>query len=912
LNEAALVGLLNNAALLMALVLLFDLDFMRKRTPRVYIQSIAGIIVGLLGIGVMLAPWEFAPGVYLDTRSVLLSVAGLHFGAVPTAIAVVITVAFRLLRGGPGVAAGIIVIVTSGAIGVAWRHVRHRFDRLVPAIELYLLGFMIHVPTLIFLTLTDSAAAGLATEAAIACLIGYPVTTILVGSLLNARQSRHAAEAFVARRQVYDQAMAEISARFVATGDLDTAINASLAQVGQSCRADRVHVFQLRPDGVTIDGTHEWCAPGVEPLIDTMYGVPAAGIAWWSSLFTKGESVLIADAAELPEGDASVRRFLASMGIVSIIALPLQVGSRCSGFIGLHRLSQIEPWDAGDLALARVVTQLLSGAIGRAQADAALTRQAVLLNQVQDLILATDLAGEVTYANDAMCRQIGAPADQVIGRSVTSLPGIPRALLPMDEVVNAALERGQWRGMASGLPPGGRRTTLDVRAQIVRDRAGEAVGYLAVGTDVSERVRTERSLRLSEARYRGLFDNSPVSLWEEDLSEVKRYLDGLRSGGVTDLRDHFEANPDAVSHCLDLVRIIDVNQATLRLYEVESKEDVLSSLEAVFIDASHDIFREELVALFDGQTTFEGENIGTDFSGDTINVLINLSVAPGCEETWDRVFVAVSDITERVQTEEALRRNQSRLQKALDEVHTMQEQLVHQERMAAVGQLSAGIAHDFNNIMAAISLYTQLALRDAGLPDPLASRLRVINDQVNLAADLVEQMLDFGRQSVIEREALEMGASLTKSAVLLEHTIPADVTLVTEVEPGDHIVMADPSRVQQAVLNLALNARDAMPDGGRLRIALSSVADAAVDCISCGPVDPGDWVVIEVTDTGAGIAPDVLPHIFEPFFTTRAPVGHGLGLAQVYGIVNQHGGHIEVETALGKGTTFRLYWPACC
>ena len=207
-NEAALVGLLNNAALLMALVLLFDLDFMRKRTPRVYIQSIAGIIVGLLGIGVMLAPWEFAPGVYLDTRSVLLSVAGLHFGAVPTAIAVVITVAFRLLRGGPGVAAGIIVIVTSGAIGVAWRHVRHRFDRLVPAIELYLLGFMIHVPTLIFLTLTDSAAAGLATEAAIACLIGYPVTTILVGSLLNARQSRHAAEAFVARRQVYDQAMA--------------------------------------------------------------------------------------------------------------------------------------------------------------------------------------------------------------------------------------------------------------------------------------------------------------------------------------------------------------------------------------------------------------------------------------------------------------------------------------------------------------------------------------------------------------------------------------------------------------------------------------------------------------------------------------------------------------------------------
>jgi CheY-like chemotaxis protein len=145
---------------------------------------------------------------------------------------------------------------------------------------------------------------------------------------------------------------------------------------------------------------------------------------------------------------------------------------------------------------------------------------------------------------------------------------------------------------------------------------------------------------------------------------------------------------------------------------------------------------------------------------------------------------------------------------------------------------------------------------------------------------------------------------------LLQRTLPESIQVELAFEPGEYAVNADLTRIQQAIVNLALNARDAMPSGGELCIALSRTAGQEIQCVECGPVIGGEWIQVAVTDTGTGIAPDALPRIFEPFFTARAPLGHGLGLSQVCGIVKQHGGHIEVETEVGQGTTFRLYWPA--
>ncbi|MFN2271223.1 MAG: ATP-binding protein, partial [Anaerolineae bacterium] len=276
----------------------------------------------------------------------------------------------------------------------------------------------------------------------------------------------------------------------------------------------------------------------------------------------------------------------------------------------------------------------------------------------------------------------------------------------------------------------------------------------------------------------------------------------------------------------------------------------------------------------------------------------------------EALTLARQRVEERKKAEEALRESNRRLEATLAELKDTQKQMVHQERLAAVGQLAAGIAHDFNNILATIVLYTQMSLHSADLSPKVHQRLEIIAQETGRAADLVQQILDFSRRTMLERRPIALDSFMKEIIKLLQRTLPESIQIDLIFEPGEYVINADPTRIQQTIVNLALNARDAMCGGGELHITLSRAEGQEIQCVSCGPVLGGEWIQVAVTDTGTGIAPDVLPRIFEPFFTTRAPLGHGLGLSQVYGIVKQHEGHIALETTLGQGTTFRLYWPA--
>jgi PAS domain S-box-containing protein len=243
----------------------------------------------------------------------------------------------------------------------------------------------------------------------------------------------------------------------------------------------------------------------------------------------------------------------------------------------------------------------------------------------------------------------------------------------------------------------------------------------------------------------------------------------------------------------------------------------------------------------------------------------------------------------------------------------IQAQLQQQERLAAVGQLAAGIAHDFNNIMASIVLYAQMAARSEALSDRDRERLAVIDQQAWHATRLIEQILDFSRQAVLERRALDLLPLIKEQIKLLERTLPEHIGIELHHGPDEYTVHADPTRIQQMLTNLAVNARDAMPQGGSLHVGLERVTiEQAASLPLVEPdTETGEWIRLTVSDTGTGIPPDVLPHIFEPFFTTKAPgQGSGLGLAQVHGIVGQHGGHIDVDTQVNEGTTFAVYLPA--
>jgi hypothetical protein len=236
-----------------------------------------------------------------------------------------------------------------------------------------------------------------------------------------------------------------------------------------------------------------------------------------------------------------------------------------------------------------------------------------------------------------------------------------------------------------------------------------------------------------------------------------------------------------------------------------------------------------------------------------------------------------------------------------------------QSHMAAIGQLAAGVAHDFNNILNAIKLSLHVMMKEAQDQALInQDRLNTVYQQTKRATDLVTQIMDFSRSFEMQFRPTDVQPILKELRKMLERTLPENITLEVHVEPGSFITNGDATRIVQVLMNLALNARDAMPGGGTLTISLNKAPlDAKPTPNRAGqPPDQTGWIQLAVSDTGTGIPQEVLPRIFEPFFTTKAP-GHGvgLGLAQVYGIVQQHQGHIDVKTVVGVGTTFTIFIP---
>jgi two-component system cell cycle sensor histidine kinase/response regulator CckA len=247
----------------------------------------------------------------------------------------------------------------------------------------------------------------------------------------------------------------------------------------------------------------------------------------------------------------------------------------------------------------------------------------------------------------------------------------------------------------------------------------------------------------------------------------------------------------------------------------------------------------------------------------------------------------------------------------LSERRQLEEQLQQAQKMEAVGRLAGGIAHDFNNFLAVINGYTRMILDRLESDSPLARDLETIERAGRRAAGLTRQLLAFSRRQFLEPRILSLNETLTNIRDMLARLIGEDIELVTELEPDLACVQADPGQIEQVIVNLAVNARDAMPEGGRLVIRSQNLVwDQAVfgDQVR---VDPGEYVQLSVIDTGVGMDEEIRLRLFEPFFTTKEKgKGTGLGLSTVYGIIRQSEGHITVESAPGQGSVFRILLPA--
>ena len=473
----------------------------------------------------------------------------------------------------------------------------------------------------------------------------------------------------------------------------------------------------------------------------------------------------------------------------------------------------------------------------------------LMMRQIPAMLWTVDRDLRLTSALGTSVQAIGLHADQAVGRSIGEAFGTDDPEFPAVQAHRRALT-----GEAVSYRMEHRSRCFEAHVEPFRDPAGAVVGAIGVSLDITERYWTEAALRESEERYRRLF--------EEDLT-----------GDCV-------ASPDGT--------ILTCNRAFAEMFGFDSVAEVLGArLPDLFpdLDLRRDFIRD--LARHGKLDRYEGK--GRRRSGETVFLIANVvgSFAPTGELLELRAYLL--DDTERRRTEEQLRQAQ---------------------KMEAVGRLAGGVAHDFNNLVTAINGYSDLLLGRLGPEAPGRLELGEIRRAGDRAAALTRQLLAFSRSQVMQPTVLDLNEVVAGTEDMLRRLLGEDVRLVTRLAPEPVGAKADRGQLDQVILNLAVNARDAMPRGGELVLETAGMELDQAMARQGVTVEPGSYARLSVTDTGEGMDPEVLARAFEPFFTTKEPgKGTGLGLSTAYGIVKQSGGYLFASSERDVGSTFEIYLP---
>ena len=409
--------------------------------------------------------------------------------------------------------------------------------------------------------------------------------------------------------------------------------------------------------------------------------------------------------------------------------------------------------------------------------------------------------------------------------------------------------------------PSGATIWLDTSKVPLQNPNGEVIGLLGIYEDITVRIESEEALRDSEEKYRGLIETTNTGYVIVDLEG----------------------------------KVLDANTEYVRLTGHHELSEILGRSVIEWIaKQDHEKYAAEVKNCIQQGSVKNFEVIYDGKDGQSIPVEVNGTIIRGSSAA--KIINLVRDITDRKQAEAALRQSEEQLQQA--------------QKMEAVGKLAGGIAHDFNNILTAISGQSELLLLDLADNDPRRHDVQEIQRAAERAASLTRQLLAFSRKQIIQPRVLYLNELILNLDKMLRRLIPEEVEIISI--PGVDLgrVFADPGQIEQSVVNLVVNACDAMPQGGKLTIETANVDPDVEYCQRHAQVRPGPYVMLAVSDTGIGMDSETQSHIFEPFFTTKGiGQGTGLGLSMVYGIVNQNGGYIGIYSEPGQGTAFKIYLP---
>ncbi len=513
----------------------------------------------------------------------------------------------------------------------------------------------------------------------------------------------------------------------------------------------------------------------------------------------------------------------------------------------------------------------------------------IFQNSPLGLILFND-EGFIVDCNEHFVELMGSKREQLIGFHTLQEATDPAVREGLGKAING--EQYAFEGAYTSATGGKTRYLRIIYNPVNPDHIPTEV--IATLEDISERIELEQEMRASESRFRSLFEDSPISLWEEDFSAIKQLIDELRAAGIDDFASYFDQHPEVVSQASSLILVENVNQATLDLYGATSKQELLGKLDTIFTDQSTDAFKHELIALSNGQTYYQGEIVNRNLNGALIDCIVVFSVAPGYEDSWQKVFVSITDITDRKEME-------SKLQLAMHDAEAANR---------AKSTFLANMSHELRTPMNAIIGYSEMLAEDAEDEgyDEFVPDLEKINTAGRHLLSLINSVLDLSK---IEAGRMDLYLERFDLRQMLDETVTTVTPVVTKnhndfvIDFAEDLgnVRADMTKLRQALVNLLSNASKFTENGA---VTLTARRKMYQD---------GEWISLAVADTGIGIPEDKLEHIFEEFSqadesTTRNFGGTGLGLAISRRFCRMMGGDILLSSEVGKGSTFTIEIPA--
>lgn len=509
-----------------------------------------------------------------------------------------------------------------------------------------------------------------------------------------------------------------------------------------------------------------------------------------------------------------------------------------------------------------------------------------ILDLVHDSIIVRRMDGTILQWNAAADAQYGIARADALGRRLQDLlPGEPPERL--EEAEAELFEAGTWEGELTRRNKSGDAMIINIRWSIRHGEDGTPRQIVETGRDVTEVRANEEAVRLSDYRFRNLFEAMAVSFWEIDFNGVGAMLVALRDQGIEDIRAYLLDNIPVVREMLRQTLTLDVNAKTLEMFAVASKDEIVGfHTERYWPPENLPVFIDSLIATLEKQPTFIRETVLLDHNNNRLNVMFTVTWSPDTRKRGV-VTLGVIDITDRVNAERKLQQ--------------IQADYTHAARVATLGELTASIAHEVNQPLAAIVTNGEASLRWLGRAEPDVGEarelaIRMVAD-ARRAADVISRIRNMATRQTTGRELLSVNDVITDTLDFLRRDLQShDVLVAFNGAPGLPQVEADRTQLQQVLINLAVNAQQAMVQQGVENRRLN---------IRTAPIPGGHGVVVEIRDNGPGISPDLASRLFESFVTTK-PNGLGIGLSICRSIIEAHGGHIEVTNNGGACFTFSL------